>query len=143
MKGKLEACISAFQGSNSDSTIEGKIKIYFDGMDMKIKYDLKNIDVVLTENSPGLISIDRSLSCDTAALGAHWNDEGDTAANPNPWIQDGVFYETNDKDEAKGELQANNGYYWGDNEGRAILISDNDREDIGCGTLSTEKAKGC
>ena len=143
MKGKLNACITAFEGSNSDSTIEGKIKISFNGMDMKIKYDLKNIDADLTVNSTGLISIDRSLSCDTEALGAHWNDGNDTAANPNPWLEDGVFYETNDEDEAKGELRANNGYYWGDNQGRALLITDDNREDIGCGILSTEKAKGC
>merc|ERR550539_243164 len=148
MKGKLTACISPVRGGDiltESNDVQGRIKIYFYGMDMYVKYGLKNIQFNLTESDPGQIYIDESMSCnETEAIRPRWN-TNNTATNP--WNEDANITEKNDKNETRGWFKTNNGYYWGQNQGHTIFYRSNfdmnNMIDIGCGVLTTEKIKGC
>lgn len=146
MKGKLNACISPVGGEDENNNdVEGKIKIFFYGMDMYVKYDLKNIQSNLTESNPGQIYIDESMSCnETDAIRPRWNSNNITT---NPWDEDANVTETDRKNKARGWFKTNNGYYWGQNQGHTIFYRSpfdmNATIDVGCGVLTTEKIKRC
>ncbi len=140
MKGKLNACI---QSNSTLPVLKGKITMHFYGMTNYLQYAMTNIKANLTKNSPGYIQIDKSTSCNET-LGPYWNDDGNVTANPNPWTNETTsFYKNKDSGSyvALDYFQVNNGFYWGDNQGRAVVVLDNDRSVIGCSILSTEKCK--
>lgn len=147
---KLETCITGYPDSTTNVDITGKIQIYFRAMDMYIKYKLKNISYAnLTESDPGFLQIHSGTACNMT-VGPHWNDFGDSTANPNPWEEKTVSFYEKEVDNANEDsavvgwiVRANNGFYWGENQGRAFVVVDNNLDSIGCGILSTEKAKDC
>ncbi len=139
---ELSACISDYTGTTSGVT--GRVRIFVkNGLDMTIKYGLEGVEPDLNQTSfvtSAGLHMHRGTSCsDANAIGKrHWNDFGNATANPNPWTsKNGAFYVSNSDGKAFGSFNISNGYYWGENQGRVMIVKAANADGIGCGIIKT------
>ena len=112
-------------------------------MDMYIRYDLEGLVANLTQTRPGDIDMFDGTECsNSSSIGEkHWNDFGNSTENPDPWTaQNGAYYVGDENGDAYGSFDINNGYYWGENQGRLMVVHNSTGSNIGCGILKAGKA---
>jgi hypothetical protein len=135
---RLNGCIYPYPGTE-DNDIIGEIEIkYYEETEMFFKFDIEGLE----EEILAKVQIHEGTSCNSEEL------IGDVRFNTdNPWDGTTNSFEANDKGDAIGGFEVDNGYLWGDNQWRAVTVTtttrtlDGDEVEVGIGCGKLRKGK--
>ncbi len=137
---KLQACISAYPGT--EYAASGKIVVSFNTTtaDLNFKYRLRNLEASIEGAG---VHIHSGTTCsDASKVGGHYWNKGANGTNPDPWTAEyGAVYSTNANGKGSGDFDLNSGYTFKENVGHAVVVHAANGTRVGCGVLGKLKAK--